>query len=199
MQKTWANANLNDVVNITTTGATNNVSFASVADTASETDVDATTYTVFAGETLTFTENFTTGTATNYTSAIACSGATDTDASDGLLIDVSDTAITCTYTNNAAPAPTLAKAFAPDPITVGGVSTLTITVTNPNAFDLTNAALTDTYPTEITNAATPNVVNSCGGTVTAAAGGGSVVLTCDQCRCHLGDTRDTHQHHRCVK
>jgi hypothetical protein len=60
---------------------------------------------------------------------------------------------------------------------VGGVSTLTITVTNPNAFDLTNAALTDTYPTEITNAATPNVVNSCGGTVTAAAGGGSVVLT----------------------
>jgi hypothetical protein len=148
MQKTWANANLNDAVNITTTGATNNVSFASVADTASETDVDATTYTVFAGETLTFTENFTTGTATNYTSAIACSGATDTDASDGLLIDVSDTAITCTYTNtqNAAPAPTLAKAFAPDPITVGGVSTLTITVTNPNAFDLTPTPIQPKLP-----------------------------------------------------
>jgi hypothetical protein len=41
-------------------------------------------------------------------------------------------------------APTLSKAFNPAAITIGGTSTVTLTLTNPNATPLTNAAFSDT-------------------------------------------------------
>lgn len=75
--------------------------------------------------------------------------------------------------------PTVSKAFSPALITPGGTSTLTITLTNPNAsIDLTGAALTDTLPSGVTTvggtAATtcngsatqdPNSVSLSGGTI----------------------------------
>ncbi len=42
------------------------------------------------------------------------------------------------------PSPTIAKAFGTSPIQSGGTSTVTLTLTNPNAFDVHNAAFTDT-------------------------------------------------------
>jgi len=73
--------------------------------------------------------------------------------------------------------PTLTKAFAPGSILAGGTSTLTITLANANATPATlSAALTDTFPAGLVVAATPNASTTCGGTVNAAAGGGSVSL-----------------------
>ncbi len=81
----------------------------------------------------------------------------------------------------AAPvAPTLGKSFAPNPIASGDTATLTLTIDNAaNATTALSAvALNDTYPpTAIINAATPNVTNSCGGSITAAPGGASVALS----------------------
>jgi uncharacterized repeat protein (TIGR01451 family) len=74
--------------------------------------------------------------------------------------------------------PTVTKAFSPTSITVGGVSRLTITLSNPNAAAITlNAAFTDTLPSGVLVAAAPNPTTTCGGGVTATAGGSSVTLS----------------------
>ncbi|MDO8330044.1 MAG: hypothetical protein Q7T36_06195 [Fluviicoccus sp.] len=99
LRKSWVNAKLNDAVTVTTAGATNNASLNSVADTATEIDA-ATSLTFFAGETVTFSESFTTGDSANYTATLACTGATDTNLLDGLTVDAADSAIVCTQTNS---------------------------------------------------------------------------------------------------
>jgi hypothetical protein len=73
-------------------------------------------------------------------------------------------------------APTLNKSFGPASITVGGSSTLTLILTNPNATvaNLT-APLTDTLPSGV--AISGSGSTTCGGTVTAPAGGSTVTLT----------------------
>jgi uncharacterized repeat protein (TIGR01451 family) len=75
-----------------------------------------------------------------------------------------------------ATAPTITKAFSPATINPGGISTLTVTIANGNASAITVTSVTDTFPSGLTVAGTPNIVNSCtGGAVTNAAG--SVTLT----------------------
>jgi uncharacterized repeat protein (TIGR01451 family) len=78
---------------------------------------------------------------------------------------------------NMTPPPSAAKAFSPSVIPVGGASRLTITLTNANSSAATGVAFTDSYPASLANAASPGVVNSCGGTVTATAGSGSLALS----------------------
>jgi uncharacterized repeat protein (TIGR01451 family) len=73
--------------------------------------------------------------------------------------------------------PGISKAFATSPINTNGTSVLTITLTNPTGAAMTTAAFTDTYPSGMTNAATPAAATTCGGTVTAVAGGPSVALS----------------------
>jgi hypothetical protein len=76
-----------------------------------------------------------------------------------------------------AVAPVLSKAFSPAVVNVGAVSTLTITLSNSNATVATlSAALTDNLPAGMVVAPTPNAGTTCGGTVLAAAGSGSVSL-----------------------
>jgi mucin-19 len=82
-------------------------------------------------------------------------------------------------TVNATP-PTISKAFLANPIASGGVSTLTITITNPNAGPITVTSVTDTFPTMpgtgLVRASTPNASTTClSGMVMHAAG--SVTLT----------------------
>jgi hypothetical protein len=75
--------------------------------------------------------------------------------------------------------PAIAKAFNPASIAVNGVSTLTLTITNPvaNTAALTGVAVTDTLPASMV-VATPNaLVDTCGGVATATAGSGIVSLT----------------------
>ncbi|RZU35410.1 hypothetical protein EV700_3363, partial [Fluviicoccus keumensis] len=96
LRKTWINAKLNDAVDVTATGLT---SLASVANTANETDAAA-IQTVYAGDAITLGETFTTGSAANYTSSLACTGNTTALAGSVLTVNAADTAITCTQTNS---------------------------------------------------------------------------------------------------
>lgn len=74
-------------------------------------------------------------------------------------------------------ATTSSKKFSPASITAGGVSRLTITLTNNNTSIATlSTAFIDTLPTGVVVASTPNAVTSCGGTVTAAAGSSTVSI-----------------------
>jgi uncharacterized repeat protein (TIGR01451 family) len=62
--------------------------------------------------------------------------------------------------------------------TPGTAKTLTITLSNPNAANLTAAAFNDALPSGLVVATTPNAGTTCsGGTVTATASGTSVGLT----------------------
>jgi uncharacterized repeat protein (TIGR01451 family) len=74
---------------------------------------------------------------------------------------------------------TLNKSFNPATVLVGGQSTLTINIlnTNANALALTAAALTDTLPSGMAIATPLATTNSCGGTLTGVAGGGSIALS----------------------
>jgi hypothetical protein len=72
----------------------------------------------------------------------------------------------------------LFKVFSPSTIAVGGVSTLTITLTNTNAADATLAPFTDNFPGGLVIAGTPNAATTCGGAgaPTATPGGSAVTL-----------------------
>ena len=89
------------------------------------------------------------------------------------------TAAAASATLNVNGAPTVAKAFLPTGIPIGGTSTLTITITNPaaNPVAITGMAISDTLPAGVTVAATPNATNTCAGTFTANANAGSISLT----------------------
>jgi uncharacterized repeat protein (TIGR01451 family) len=86
---------------------------------------------------------------------------------------------TSTLTVAGIAAPTITKAFAPNSIVVGGSSTLSITIHNPNASTaLTGVAVTDTLPAGVV-VSTPNgLTGTCGaGTITATAGSSSISLS----------------------
>ncbi len=90
------------------------------------------------------------------------------------------TGLTASSTLNvlASVPPFIAKAFSPAAVGTGGISTLTFTISNPNnatVGTIAGVAFGDTYPSNLVNASTPNVVNNCGGTVTT--GGNSIALT----------------------
>jgi uncharacterized repeat protein (TIGR01451 family) len=85
---------------------------------------------------------------------------------------------TDTLTVTAISAPSLAKAFSPNPIAVGGVSTLTFTITNPNVGTmLTGVAFTDTFPAGLEVAATPNATTTGCGSPTFAPAAGNTSLS----------------------
>ncbi len=75
--------------------------------------------------------------------------------------------------------PALTKAFAPSTVGVGQAATLTFTLTNPaGAPARTSLTFSDALPAGLVIAATPNVVNSCGGapSITAGAGAGTFTI-----------------------
>src|SRR5206468_11711512 len=75
--------------------------------------------------------------------------------------------------------PALTKVFASTLVGVGQTSTLTFTITNPAGSPArTGLTFSDTLPASLVIAATPNVVNGCGGapTVTATAGTGTFTI-----------------------
>jgi MSHA biogenesis protein MshQ len=74
----------------------------------------------------------------------------------------------------ALKAPTVAKSFSPTTIAANGTSTLTITLTNPNAASITGAAFTDTFPASLVTSGAAST--TCAGG-TATAGGTNVTLS----------------------
>ena len=72
--------------------------------------------------------------------------------------------------------PFIAKAFSPAAVGVGSVSRLTFTITNPNSSRaIVGTAFSDTYPANLVNAPVPNVVSTCGGTLTGGLAGGNFI------------------------
>jgi uncharacterized repeat protein (TIGR01451 family)/LPXTG-motif cell wall-anchored protein len=95
--KDWNNAVPGDAVTILAGGSVTPISFGAVA-VGSETDTSG-AFTVYAGETLTFSESWTTGDSAAYSTSFSCTGA-DT-ATDGILsIPATGGTITCTYVNS---------------------------------------------------------------------------------------------------
>jgi trimeric autotransporter adhesin len=75
--------------------------------------------------------------------------------------------------------PTISESFSPTSVATGVNSTVTFTLGNPsaNVVSLTGVAFSDTLPANL-KVSTPNgVVSTCGGTVSATAGGSSIGFT----------------------
>jgi uncharacterized repeat protein (TIGR01451 family) len=78
----------------------------------------------------------------------------------------------------AASPPTIAKTFGVASISQGASTSLTITISNPNASTvLTNVAFTDILPAGLVIATPNSLSTTCGGTATAVAGSGSLSLS----------------------
>jgi len=83
-----------------------------------------------------------------------------------------------TFTGCTVPVPpTIAKVFSPNPIAVGGASTLTFTLTNPNSVPLTGVAFTDTLPVGLEVASSPTASTTCGGAPSWSPAAGATLLT----------------------
>lgn len=88
--------------------------------------------------------------------------------------------------NNSASDPTVVyfppvatKTFSPNNIPSGGTTTLTITITNPAGSGLasiTGLNFSDPFPAGMSVASPPNLVNTCGGTVSPGTTQGDTVL-----------------------
>jgi hypothetical protein len=103
-----------------------------------------------------------------------------TDWSDlgAISHQVTATAGTTSYTASFAVPPTIAKSFSPTSIVVGGISTLSFTIKNPNASKSISAiSFTDTFPAGIQVYGLPDASNACRGTFTPLAGGTVVRLS----------------------
>ena len=139
------------------------------------------TVTATAGSTTISLSGGTIAAAGNCTISVSVTGTTSgvkTNTTGNVTSTNGGTGNTATATLTVASPPTLTKSFIPSQIPVGGVSTLSFTITNPNAgLTLNNISFSDTFPAGIEIDTTPNVVNSCGGSVTANPGATSFSLS----------------------
>ncbi|QGX96759.1 autotransporter outer membrane beta-barrel domain-containing protein (plasmid) [Roseovarius faecimaris] len=87
-------------------------------------------------------------------------------------------AASATLTSTAAGAPVFTKAFAPDTLDQGEITTMSFTVDNSaNALAAADLAFTDPFPAGLEVADPANLSNGCGGTFTAVPGAADVSLT----------------------
>jgi hypothetical protein len=147
LRKTWVGALVGDTVNFTGTGLT---ALASTADTTSETDTGI-TETMPTGSVITLAENFTTGSAANYTSSLACTGTTGLSG-HVLTIGVLDTVIVCTQTNTRSTATTVTLRKQWSGATLNDAVNLTATGLNPFASVADTANKLDTASPQVVNA-----------------------------------------------
>lgn len=167
LRKTWAGAVINDAVTLpATTGFTaNTTAFASVANTASETDTGIAVGVLVGDNGTLGAEVFTTGTASVYGSVLGCSGATPSgtngQAAKTLTIPeaAAGTTVVCTYTNTyrIPLAVTKTSALVSDPVfgatnpkvIPGAVLRYCVLVTNPGSSAATSIAGIDALPTTL--------------------------------------------------
>lgn len=132
------------------------------------------------GDTITFTggsvgANLSCSLSVNVVSATA---GTHTNVSAPLTSDLGSHGTATADLVVATDRPGFLKSFAPSSVLFGARSTMTLTIDNSaNGTDATNMSFTDDLPAGMDIADPPNVVNTCGGAITAPAGGGSVSLS----------------------
>jgi CSLREA domain-containing protein/uncharacterized repeat protein (TIGR01451 family) len=84
--------------------------------------------------------------------------------------------------------PQITKTFGAATIPVNGTTTVNFAINNPNVVAI-NTSFTDTLPTGLQVAAVPGITNTCGGTVTANAGSGTISFSSNttplQSICHI--------------
>lgn len=145
LRKAWAGAVVNDDATVTASrGATVISTLNSNADSANETDAVA-AVTVFQGETLALAETLAGTNVGAYNSALACTGTTDGNPSDGLTIGATDSAIVCTFTNTRRRGNlSITKTNNTTQVTSGTSTTYTLVVTNTGPDSVTGAVVRDT-------------------------------------------------------
>ncbi|AIY42887.1 Chitinase [Collimonas arenae] len=94
LAKSWSGATAGDTVSVTGTGLS---TLTSTATGVNKIDTGTAT-TVLVGSVINLAEAFTSGIATSYSSAVACTGTSGLSGST-LTVGASDTVIVCTYTN----------------------------------------------------------------------------------------------------
>ncbi|MBA2735371.1 MAG: carboxypeptidase regulatory-like domain-containing protein, partial [Pyrinomonadaceae bacterium] len=127
------------------------------------------------GFTGTFTVNTTTGVVT-----IANANPPGTYTVTVTFTDNCGATTSPTFTLTVASPPTIAKSFSPTLIGVNGISTLTVTITNPaaNTVALTGTGVTDAFPAGLEVDATPGATNSCStGTFAPVAAATSISIS----------------------
>jgi hypothetical protein len=156
----------------TPNGLTGSCGGGTIAAVASSGSIALTGATLAAGTSCTFSVNVTGTTTGAYTNSVAVS------SGNGGAGNTSITSLTVLAAPPPIGPPTIIKAFGAAAIGVGGTTTLTFTINNPNAvFVLTGVGFTDTLPAGLI-VSTPNgLVGSCGGgPIGAPAGSGSISL-----------------------
>ena len=100
LNKQWIGAAVGDDATITiSNGGLVIDTLNSDAGGANEIDTDATPTPAVFGDTLELAETLAGTNVANYVSSLACTGAADTDLTDGLSIATGESAVSCTYTN----------------------------------------------------------------------------------------------------
>jgi uncharacterized repeat protein (TIGR01451 family) len=85
------------------------------------------------------------------------------------------TALTVSAVNSGLTGPGVAKSFAPTTIGAGGKSTLTVTLSNPNAQAVLGAAVTDNLPSGMVIATPANASSTCASAVVTAVSTGTTL------------------------
>ena len=129
--------------------------------------------TIPANGSCTVTENVTISAAQTYANTIAAGGLTTANSGSNL------TAVTANL--NGPQPPTLTKSFSPSSIVAGSTATMTVSIANPNAFNLTSTAFSDSYPAGLVNTTAAaftaaSLSAGCAGTVLGAVNSGTLSL-----------------------
>jgi len=111
-------------------------------------------------------------TSSGQSTATYTAGATPGAGSASATVDSQTVSVTI----NVLQPPSMTKSFNPTTVTPNSPSTVTFSLTNSNTTAI-DTSFSDTLPANLLVATTPSVVNNCGGTVTAAAGSGSITFS----------------------
>src|SRR6185436_12606092 len=98
LSKTWVNGKNGDAISVTTTGLTSNATVSSTSSGGNTTNGAPVSNAPGATVTLP-AESFSTGAQVNYTTTVACSGATPSSTTLPATFTMPDNDVTCTYTN----------------------------------------------------------------------------------------------------
>ena len=119
---------------------------------------------------------------TNCTISLSVTGTaagTKNNVTGAITSNEGGTGVTASSTLYVVAPPAIAKAFGAPAIALNGTTSLILTLTNPAADTVAenSVAFTDTFPVGLEVATPDGLVNTCGGTATAAAGSGVVSLS----------------------